>query len=142
VRGFGQSPTNTAIEASVDRVARFLNLDRLEVRRRNLIRKDEFPWRIPSGSSYDSGDYEAVVAKAEDLADLSGMDARVAEARSRGMLSGVGVVTTLEPGGGNSSFEPLLNPKNMTTTWPESCVVKMDRTGLITASDAGLDHHR
>ncbi len=144
VRGFGQSPTNVAIEACVDRVARFLNLDRLEVRRRNLVKKDEFPWRIPSGSSYDSGDYLAVVEKAVSLSELGTMGARVEQARSQGLLSGIGVVTTLEPGGGNSSFEPLLNPKNTTTTWPESCVVKMDRTGLITAmittSTSGQGH--
>lgn len=144
VRGFGQAPTNVAIEACVDRVARFLNLDRLEVRKRNLVKQDEFPWRIPSGSSYDSGDYQAVVRKAEALSNLSTMSERVEEARARGMLSGIGVVTTLEPGGGNSSFEPLLNPKNTTTTWPESCVIKMDRTGMITAmittSTSGQGH--
>ena len=49
MRGFGQGPTNFAIETAVDKVARTLGLDRDEVRRRNLIRADEFPWRIPSG---------------------------------------------------------------------------------------------
>ena len=57
VRGFGQSPTNYAIESAVDAAARELGLDRLEIRRRNFIRPDEFPYRIPSGSEYDSGDY-------------------------------------------------------------------------------------
>ncbi len=55
VRGFGQSPTNFALERTLDHVARHLGMDRLELRRKNLIRKEEFPYRIPSGSTYDSG---------------------------------------------------------------------------------------
>ena len=61
MRGFGQSPTNYAIERAIDRVARYLGMDRIELRRRNLIRSDEFPYTIPSGSTYDSGDYHTVV---------------------------------------------------------------------------------
>ena len=40
--------------------------------------------------------------------------------RAQGMLAGIGVATCLEPSGGNSSFEPLFNPRNATTTWMES----------------------
>ena len=55
VRGFGQAPTNFAVETGLERVAKFWGLDRVEVRARNLVRKDEFPWKIPPGSLYDSG---------------------------------------------------------------------------------------
>src|SRR5215470_2339069 len=64
VRGFGQSPTNFALERTMDRVAQFLNMDRIALRQKNLIRKDEFPYTIPSGSTYDSGDYHTVLDKA------------------------------------------------------------------------------
>ena len=64
VRGFGQSPTNFAIERTVDLVARHLDMDPIELRKKNLIRKDAFPYLIPSGSTYDSGDYHAVLDKA------------------------------------------------------------------------------
>ena len=64
VRGFGQSPTNYAIESAVDAAARELGMDRMEIRRRNFIQPDEFPYRIPSGTEYDSGDYPAVLDKA------------------------------------------------------------------------------
>src|SRR4030095_2173061 len=57
VRAFGQSPTNYAIERTVDEVASRLGLDRIEIRRRNMIRHEEFPYLIPSGSTYDSGGY-------------------------------------------------------------------------------------
>ena len=55
MRGFGQAPTNFAVETGPERVAKFLGLDRVEVRARNLVRKDEFPWKIPPGSLYDLG---------------------------------------------------------------------------------------
>ena len=136
VRGFGMSPTNVAIETAVDRVARHLGLSRLEVRRRNFIRADQFPYLIPSGSEYDSGDYHTVLRKARGLAQFDALVARRDAARRDGKIAGIGIATCLEPGGGNSAFEPLLNPKNETTTWPESCVVKVDRTGGITATIA------
>ena len=144
VRGFGMAPTNVAIESALDRVARHLGLSRFAVRRRNFIRADQFPYRIPSGSEYDSGDYHKVFAKACALADLEALIERRAQARREGKIAGIGVASCLEPGGGNSAFEPLFNTKNRTTTWPESCMVKIDRTGRITAviatSTAGQGH--
>ena len=68
VRGFGQAPTNYAIESAVDAAARHLGLDRLAIRRRNFIRPEEFPYRIPSGTEYDSGDYPAVLDQVVALA--------------------------------------------------------------------------
>ena len=53
--------------------------------------------------------------------------------RSQGLLAGIGVSTCLEPSGGNSSFEPLFNPKNETTTWMDSCLVRIDLSGAVTA---------
>ena len=64
VRGFGQAPTNYAIETAIDRVARHLGMDRIELRKKNFIAKDQFPYLIPSGSTYDSGDYATVLDKA------------------------------------------------------------------------------
>ncbi len=61
VRGFGQSPTNYALESTIDRIARHLGMDAIELRKKNLIRKDQFPYLIPSGTTYDSGDYHTVL---------------------------------------------------------------------------------
>ncbi len=144
VRGFGQSPTNFALETMMDRVARQLGIDRVELRRRNLIRHEQFPYTIPSGSTYDSGDYHAVLAKALDAAGHADLLARRDAARAAGKLAGIGVACCLEPSGGNSAFEPLFNPKNETTTWMESCTVKVDLSGAITAamgtSSSGQGH--
>jgi 2-furoyl-CoA dehydrogenase large subunit len=144
VRGFGQAPTNFAIETGMDLAARALGLDRIELRRRNLIRSDEFPYEIPSGSSYDSGDYHAVLDKALAAAGYGDLVRRRDAARAAGKLAGIGISCCLEPSGGNSSFEPLFNPKNETTTWMEGCQLKIDLYGAIIAamgtSSAGQGH--
>jgi 2-furoyl-CoA dehydrogenase large subunit len=144
VRGFGQSPTNFAIERAIDRVARHLGMDRIALRRRNLIRADEFPYTIPSGSTYDSGDYHAVLDKALDAADYPALVAARDAARAQGRLAGIGIATCLEPSGGNSAFEVLFNTKNDTTTWMDSCLVRVDLSGAITGvmntSSSGQGH--
>ena len=144
VRGFGQAPTNYAIETGIDKVARFLKLDRVDLRKRNLISKDEFPYLIPSGTSYDSGDYATVLDKALNAAPLSAIMQERDALRAKGLLAGIGISTCLEPSGGNSSFEPLFNPKNETTTWMESCLVRIDLGGTVTAlmatSSSGQSH--
>ena len=134
VRGFGQGPTNYALERTIDEVANSLGLDRLEVRRRNLIRKEEFPYLIPSGTSYDSGDYHTVIDKVSARADYDALVGERDRLRRDGMLAGIGIAACLEPSGGNAMFEALLNPKNATTTWMESCRISVDGTGAITAT--------
>jgi 2-furoyl-CoA dehydrogenase large subunit len=136
VRGFGQAPTNLALEATMDRIARFLDMDPVELRRRNYIGKEQFPYAIPSGTEYDSGDYHAVHDEMLALAGEQDFTARRDALRAQGLLAGIGFAACLEPSGGNAAFEPLLNPDNDTTTWMESCLVRVDRGGLVTAAIA------
>src|SRR5262252_9295493 len=128
----------------MDRVAQFLNMDRIALRQKNLIRKDEFPYTIPSGSTYDSGDYHTVLDKALTTIDYPALVKQRDAARRDGKLAGIGISTCLEPSGGNSAFEPLLNPKNETTTWMDSCLVRVDLSGAITGimgtSSSGQGH--
>ena len=134
VRAFGQSPTNYAIERTIEEVANTLGLDRLQVRRRNLIHHEEFPYLIPSGSTYDSGDYHAVIDKVLAAADYDKLVAERDRLRAEGLLAGIGIAACLEPSGGNSAFEPLLNPKVPTTTWMDSCRISVDLSGAISAA--------
>jgi 2-furoyl-CoA dehydrogenase large subunit len=133
VRGFGQAPTNYAIETGIDKIARFLKMDRIELRERNLIAKHEFPYLIPSGTHYDSGDYSTVLGKALNAAPFDKLIEQRDALLAQGLLAGIGISTCLEPSGGNSSFEPLFNPKNETTTWMDSCLVRIDLSGSVTA---------
>jgi 2-furoyl-CoA dehydrogenase large subunit len=134
VRGFGQSPTNYAIETAIDKVAAAVGLDRIEIRRRNFIRRDEFPYLIPSGTRYDSGDYHTVVSKVLAHADYEGLKRERDRLRASGLMAGIGIAACLEPSGGNASFEPLLNEKNATTTWMESCRINVDALGFVTVA--------
>src|SRR5262245_62800416 len=54
--------------------------------------------------------------------------------RRDGLLAGIGIAACLEPSGANSTFEPLLNPKNTITTYSESCRVTVDAVGAVTAT--------
>ena len=134
VRGFGQSPTNFMIETGIDRVARHLGIDRIEIRRRNLIESDQFPWRIPTGAPSTTA---ATTARCSTrrlrLADHDSLTARRDAARAAGRLAGIGIATCLEPGGGNNIFEQLLNEKLEITTFVESCLMRVDMHGHITA---------
>jgi 2-furoyl-CoA dehydrogenase large subunit len=134
VRGFGQGPTNLALERCMDEVANVLGIDPLEIRRRNLIRHDEFPYLIPSGTSYDSGDYHTVIDKV--LADTNYKDliAERDKLRAQGKLAGIGLAACLEPSGGNATFEALLNPAITTSTFMDSCRINIDGLGAITAT--------
>src|SRR6266508_2697046 len=144
VRAFGQSPTNFAIERMIEAVANHLGLDRLEVRRRNLIRAEQFPYLIPSGTTYDSGDYHAVIDKVIARANYAGLLAERDRLRRQDVLAGIGMAACLEPSGANSTFEPLLNPKNETTTYSDSCRINVDLSGAVTATihtlSAGQGH--
>jgi hypothetical protein len=97
VRGFGQGPTNLALERAMDEVANTLQLDRLEVRRRNMIRANEFPYLIPSGTTYDSGDYEGSLDQLLDKGGYAELLKEQEQAHVEGRL--VGDVHTNDVGG-------------------------------------------
>ena len=134
VRGFGQAPTNVAIERTMDEVANALGLDPIEVRRRNMIRHDEFPYTIPSGTEYDSGDFHAVVDKVVAATDYAALKQERDRLRAEGKLAGIGIAACLEPSGGNATFEALINPKVTTSTYMESCRIAVDGVGSVTAT--------
>ncbi len=99
-RGAGQSPHNFMLERTIDSVARELGIDRVEIRRRNYIEKDQFPYTIPSGAVYDSGDYQGALQMALEKAGLETLFREQEEARRAGRLFGIGFGGAIEPSGG------------------------------------------
>src|SRR4029078_1243549 len=99
-----------------------------------FIRAEQFPYLMPSGTTYDSGDYHAVVDKVLARADYTALIAERDRFRAQGLLAGIGIAACLEPSGANSTFEPLLNPKNTNTTYSESCRISVDALGAVTAT--------
>ena len=102
-RGAGRPDMAYIVERLVDEAARQTGIDRIELRRRNLIPREAFPYRVPAGavvSEYDSGDYRAALDQALAEADWDGFSARRAEASARGRLRGIGCAVFVEPSGG------------------------------------------
>lgn len=105
VRGAGRPNAAYAMERMIETVARGLKLDPAEVRRRNFIRADQFPYqpghKMPSGApiTYDSGDFHGCLDKALELADYAGFKERQAAARKEGRYLGIGVSSCIEDTG-------------------------------------------
>ncbi len=83
-RGWGVPAHNLAMEHCVDLAARKLDLDPVEIRRRNLLRPDQFPYEAPNGARYDSGDYERTLDMALELADYSALAPGTSSGSRRG----------------------------------------------------------
>lgn len=98
-RGAGQAPHNFAIERTMDLLARDLDIDRVELRLRNYIQPDQFPYEIPGGAVYDSGNYPGAADMALKQARIEDLLAEQAEARAAGRLYGIGTAGGIEPGG-------------------------------------------
>ena len=97
-RGMGPPPHNFVLEQLVDIAARGIGMDPAEMRRKNFIPPDRFPYTIPSGNEYDSGNYEAALDTVLELADYRALRADQAAARREGRCVGIAVVSTIEPG--------------------------------------------
>ncbi|HUZ67967.1 MAG TPA: xanthine dehydrogenase family protein, partial [Beijerinckiaceae bacterium] len=100
-RSAGRPEAIFVIERLIDLAARQCGFDRVELRRRNLVRADEMPYRNPAGVTYDNGDYRAVMERAMELADWSGFPQRRADSQSRGLCRGISVSTYVETTSGN-----------------------------------------
>jgi carbon-monoxide dehydrogenase large subunit len=99
-RGAGRPGVSYLVERLVDEAARELGIDPPELRRRNLIPKDAFPYRTPVGSTYDSGDPPGQLALALKHSDWNGFQNRKKESEGRGLLRGIGCAMFIEPSGG------------------------------------------
>jgi CO/xanthine dehydrogenase Mo-binding subunit len=136
-RGFGSEVNNWMLERMVDLAARTLGLDPRDIRRKNFIRPEEFPYFIPTGNVYDSGDYGPVLDKALEMARWDHWQAeklRLREEEDRHI--GIGLVTCQE----RSVFRATEfwfwfdEPGAPVTSMPESVTIDVDALGNITAT--------
>ncbi len=103
-RGAGRPNVSYIAERLVEEAARETGVDRIELRRRNLLRKDEFPYQTPLPmSKYDSGDPHGHVDMALEKSDWKSFESRRAEARARGKLRGIACAVFVEPAGAGGS---------------------------------------
>jgi carbon-monoxide dehydrogenase large subunit len=95
-RGAGRPEATYLLERLVDVIAKETGIDRVELRRRNFIPADAFPYQTPVALQYDSGDYTATLNAALKAADYDGFEARRKAAAANGKLRGIGISTYLE----------------------------------------------
>jgi carbon-monoxide dehydrogenase large subunit len=93
-RGAGRPEATYVVERIVETAARELGIDPAEIRRRNFIKT--FPYATPVGLTYDTGDYEATMARAIELADVAGFEARKAASAAKGLKRGLGYSAYIE----------------------------------------------
>jgi CO/xanthine dehydrogenase Mo-binding subunit len=115
----------------IDLVASELELDPVEVRKRNYVRAEEMPYETPNGCVYDSGDYARALDVALDLIGHDELDAKRSDAESRGKLLGFGIGSTLDSGTNNFGQSTLLNPELQFSGNNEVATVKLDIFGEI-----------
>jgi carbon-monoxide dehydrogenase large subunit len=99
-RGAGRPEANYLIERLVDAAARSAGIDRVELRRRNLLAPQAMPYKTPVAVTYDSGEFPAIFEKALALADYEGFPARRDRAAATGLRRGIGISCFLEHAGG------------------------------------------
>ena len=110
-RGAGRPDAALVVERLVDEAAAQTGMDRLDLRRRNFIPRDAFPYKLataPMPISYDSADFPALLQAAVAEADWDGFAARRAEAAARGKLRGIGCAVFIEPAGGVSPTDEAM----------------------------------
>jgi carbon-monoxide dehydrogenase large subunit len=95
-RGYGQPEVNFARELLIDRLARRLGRDPLELRLQNMLTPDELPWRNAAGALYDSGDYGLCLQMLADAIDYKALRARGRGPREDGRYVGVGLTSFVE----------------------------------------------
>ena len=95
-RGAGRPEGNYLIERLIEKAAREMNLDRVELRRRNLLTPDELPYRTHVGETYDSGEFERMLDGALKASDSKNFERRRVESKNRGKLRGLGISVYLE----------------------------------------------
>src|SRR5690606_38985901 len=105
-RGAGRPEAAYMIERLVDACARELGIGADEIRRRNFIRPEQFPYRTPGRRNYDVGEFEAQMDMAMERAGWAGFPRRRAAAARRGRIRGIGMATYIEAAAGAGS-EPV-----------------------------------
>ena len=135
-RGFGSEVTNFMIERVVDAAVEELRLDPIKFRRDNFIKPEEFPYQIPTGNLYDSGNYPAALDLALKMLDYDGWREKQQMARTQGRYVGIGVASCQEKGVFSATEFWMLNraPGFALTSSPESASVKIDATGKAVIS--------
>ena len=137
-RGAGRPEGTYQLERLVDKAAREMGLDPVEIRRRNFVKPEEFPYQTPLAVVYDSGNYHATLDKLLEISDYAGFKARRDEAAERGRLRGFGFSTWVECCGLAPSR--LIGALGARAGLYEAATVRVNPTGGITVFTGTHSH--
>ena len=131
-RGVGRPPAVFAMERLLDLAARRLGMDPRDIRRRNLVRDDEFPYRAPSGLVWDRAAFTGCLERACEIIGYDALRQMQAAARAEGRRLGIGLASYAELTGVGSRI--AVAPGMPINTGTESAALRIDSTGTVTAT--------
>jgi 2-furoyl-CoA dehydrogenase large subunit len=137
IRGYGGQELYFPLERIMQIIADELEMDPADVIRRNLIKKEQFPYKTASGGVYDSGDYEKAFELVLKLGKYEEFRKKQKEARKKGKLFGVGLACIVEPSGSNMGYITVaLTPEERKAGLPksgcaEAATISMDPLGNV-----------
>ena len=137
-RGAGRPEATYLLERIVDIAADELGVDPAELRRKNFIPQNAFPYQTPVALQYDSGDYHTTLDKAMQAADYAGFETRRREAAARGKFRGIGIATYIEACGIAPSA--VVGSLGARAGLFESAAVRVHPTGSVTVLTGSHSH--
>ncbi len=140
IRGAGRPEATYWIELTMDKLARELGMDPLELRRKNFIPKDEFPFTTALEITYDSGDYHGALDKLLEHLDLDAFRREQAKLREQGVYRGVGFSTWVEVCGLAPSRAVGPQGVGIQAAFWESAMVRVHPTGSATVFTGTSPH--
>ncbi len=140
IRGAGRPEATYWIELMMDKLAAKLDMDPLELRRKNFIRKDEFPFTTALGITYDSGDYHAALDRLLERFDLEAFRREQEDLRARGIYRGVGFSTYVEVCGLAPSRAVGPQGVGLQAAYWESAMVRVHPSGSATVFTGASPH--
>ncbi len=137
-RGAGRPEATFILERTLSKAAQEMGVDQAELRRKNFIQPNQFPYQTPVAVVYDTGDYEPALNKAMELADYANFEQRRAEAKSRGKLRGIGVASYIEACGIAPSS--LVGALGARAGLYEAATVRVNPTGSVSVLTGSHSH--
>jgi len=140
VRGAGRPEQTHMVEVMMDQLAAEVGIDPVELRRRNFIAKEQFPYETPLGIVYDSGDYHGSLDKLLEHVDMDAFRREQAELRERGVYRGIGLSTYVEVCGLAPSRAVGPQGVGLQAAFWESAVVRVHPAGSATVYTGTSPH--
>ena len=130
-RGYSRLQQLWFMERVIDICAHEIGIPADEMRLRNYIQPDQFPYSTPNGNIYDSGDYPQMLANAKEMIGYDSWREKQVQARAEGRLLGIGIGTTLDSGTNNFGQVLLVNPDSVFSGNTEGARIKLGLDGSV-----------